>query len=106
MVYSWLVPQVLFPLYELLSGNRPWTEALRLRELQWRSSEELEARAAARLQPLLSHARSHVPYYRDVFERAGLQPADIRTTADLARLPITTKADLRASFPARVVADN
>ncbi len=79
---------------------------LRLRALQWRTPEELEARALRKLRPLLTHARAHVPYYRDHFEQAGLEPGDIRTVADLARLPLIGKADLRANFPARVVADN
>jgi phenylacetate-CoA ligase len=103
---SWLAPRIVFPLVERLSGRRPWTELRRLRALQWRSPEELEARALAKLRPLLAHAHAHVPYYRELFERAGISPDHIRTVADLARLPVSGKAELRASFPARVVADN
>lgn len=91
------------PLYALLGGGRPWAEAERLRTLQWHAPDELEARALARLRPLLEQACRRVPHYRDLFARAGLTPADIRTLADLARLPPTTKADLRAGFPHRVV---
>ena len=105
-VRGWLVPRVIFPLYERLSGRRFWTELRRLRELQWRSPEELEARALRKLRPLLAHAYTHVPYYHDLFDRAGLRPDDIRAVSDLARLPRSGKAELRANFPARVVADN
>src|SRR5215217_5343287 len=103
---GWLVPRVLFPLYERLSGRRFWTELRRLRALQWRSPEELEARALRKLRPLLAHADAHVPYYRDLFRRAGVRPDDVRTVADLSRLPLTGKANLRANFPDAVVADN
>ena len=103
---GWLAPRVLFPLYERLSGRWPWTELRRLRTLQWRSPEELEARALWKLRPLLAHAYTHVPYYRDLFDGAGVRPDDIRTMSDLARVPRSGKAELRANFPARIVADN
>jgi phenylacetate-CoA ligase len=105
-VRGWLVPRVVFPLYERLSGRRFWTELRRLRELQWRSPEELETRALRQLRLLVAHAYAHVPYYRDLFSRAGLEPEDIRMVSDLSRLPISGKADLRANFPARVLADS
>jgi phenylacetate-CoA ligase len=105
-LYSWLVPHAVLPLYERLSGRTPWTEARSLRDLQWRSPEELETRSLRKLRPLLEHAAVHVPYYRELFKKAAFEPKDIRAISDLARLPVTTKADLRANFPARVVADN
>ena len=105
-IYRRLAPRIFVPLYERLSGRRPWTELRRLRVLQWRSPEELEARALEKLRSLLVHAYAHVPYYRELFARAGLRPEDIATVSDLSRLPLTGKAELRANFPARVVADN
>ena len=103
---GWLAARVLFPLYERLSGRQFWTELRRLCELQWRSPEELETRALRKLRPLLAHAYTHVPYYRDLFDQAGLRRGDVRAVSDLARLPLSGKAELRANFPARVVADN
>ncbi len=105
-IHRWLVPRVVFPLYEAVTGRRVWTEVLHLREAQWLTPADLEARAAHKLRPLLLHAFAHVPYYRELFERAGLEPTEVRTIADLARLPVTTKADLRANFPARTIAAN
>jgi len=83
-----------------------WTETCRLKALQWRPQSELEARALERLRGLLMHAAAHVPHYRDLFRRVGMEPEDIRTLSDLSHLPITTKADLRAGFPARTTAHN
>jgi len=105
-MYASLVPRVIFPLYEGLSGRRFWTEFLRLRALQWQTPEELEARALRNLRPLLAHAAGHVPYYRDLFMRVGVQPEDLRTLADLTYLPITSKAELRRNHPDRTTADN
>src|SRR2546430_4608990 len=106
LMYRWLVPWVVFPLAERLGGRRMWTETCRLKALQWRPQSELEARALERLRGLLMHAAAHVPHYRDLFRRVGMEPEDIRTLSDLSHLPITTKADLRAGFPARTTAHN
>lgn len=103
-IHRWLTPGIVLPLYEALSGRRPWTQTRRLRTLQWRSPEELEARALEKLRPLLTRAATRVPHYRDLFRRAGLRSEDVRTIADLSRLPPTTKADLRAVFPDGAVA--
>jgi hypothetical protein len=55
-VYSWLVPRVVFPAYERLAGRRLGTAVGELRHHQWRSADEVAARAASRLQALLAHA--------------------------------------------------
>ena len=105
-MHSWLVPRVVFPVYERLTGRRVWTGVQRLRELQWRSPDELAARATVRLRALLAHARAHVPFYREQLGAAGVDPGAIRGVEDLARLPLTTKVALRARFPVGVVADD
>jgi len=104
-LYRRLVPRVVAPLGERL-GHPLWATARRLAERQWDTPETLQMRAASRLQPLLAHASRHVPHYRDLFARADVDPGDITSVADLAKVPITTKAELRAGFPALTTADN
>ncbi|WP_434587526.1 phenylacetate--CoA ligase PaaK [Streptomyces sp. A5-4] len=60
---------------------------------------ELEALQLERLRRTLRHAYDHVPFYRQSFDRAGLRPEDCASLADLARFPLTTKADLRDNYP-------
>ena len=86
-----------FPLHERLKGH---STVRRLRELeasQWWSLERIEALRIARLQALLADVQKHVPYYRDVFAGIGFDPRELRTLADLARLPFLTKATIRAN---------
>jgi len=45
---------------------------------------------------LVAHAASNVPFYKERFERAGVDPGEIRTEDDLARLPVLTKAEIRS----------
>ncbi|HEY0776403.1 MAG TPA: phenylacetate--CoA ligase PaaK [Gemmatirosa sp.] len=52
-----------------------------------------------RVRTTLRHAYDRVPHYRAAFASAGIHPDDVRTLADVARVPFTTKADLRAAYP-------
>jgi phenylacetate-CoA ligase len=40
-----------------------------------------------------------VPFYRERLRRAGVGPADLRSLADLRRLPFTVKDDFRVTYP-------
>jgi phenylacetate-coenzyme A ligase PaaK-like adenylate-forming protein len=53
----------------------------------------IRAAQEANLAAMLDLAFEHHPYYRERFREAGLSRGDIRSLADLPRLPITTKAD-------------
>ena len=51
------------------------------------------------LQETLHRVRERVPFYRQRLAEVNLQPADIRTLAEVRRLPFTTSDDLRAIYP-------
>jgi phenylacetate-CoA ligase len=52
-----------------------------------------------RLRAGLERVSRSVPFYRDRFREAGVGAGDIHTLDDLARLPFTTKQDLRDHYP-------
>ena len=72
-----------------------WRLRRTLERTQWLPPEELEAYQAARLRRTISHAFHHVPYYRELFDRHGLRPDDLKTAKDLKRLPVLSKDDVR-----------
>jgi phenylacetate-CoA ligase len=53
----------------------------------------------ASLKNQVERVYSRVPFYRKKFEQAGLKPTDIRSMDDLARIPFTTKDELRDTYP-------
>jgi phenylacetate-CoA ligase len=63
-----------------------------LRALQDHRLREAVARAA------------RVPFYRDAFAAAGIDPARVQGLADLPRLPFTVKDDLRRHYPLGLLA--
>ena len=72
---------------------------------QFWTPEQTEAYQMAHLRPLLEHAYRHVPYYRSTFDRMGLKPDDVRTTADLCCIKPIRKQDILKD-PDAFVADN
>jgi phenylacetate-CoA ligase len=53
----------------------------------------------AGLQWTVAHAYANSPFYRERLDRAGVKPEEIRSLADLERLPFTTADDLRDGYP-------
>ena len=60
---------------------------------------ELEQLQLERLEATLNRVYRHVAFYRKRFDEIGFNPDDFRSLADLARLPFTSKADLRENHP-------
>jgi phenylacetate-CoA ligase len=65
---------------------------------QWFTREEQTLYQERLLRRITEHAYRHVPYYRDLFDGLRLKPGDIRRLSDLDKIPVLTKAILRAEF--------
>jgi phenylacetate-CoA ligase len=63
------------------------------------SRDELQALQLKRLKGTLRHGYANVAHYRRAFDERGVHPEDLKTLADLAKFPFTSKADLRANYP-------
>lgn len=109
-----LLPRPLKAPLRWLSGRLPplWRQSATvrrtarfIRQSEGWSEARLRAHQLARLQEIVRHASAHVPGYRQKFLAHGVDPAAIRSLADLPGLPCLTKDDLRAA-PERYVADN
>jgi phenylacetate-CoA ligase len=70
-----------------------------LEPIEKASRDEVAALQLERLKWSVRHAYDNVPHYRRKFEAHGVHPDDLRSLADLARFPLTTKADLRDNYP-------
>ncbi len=80
-------------------ANRIWNPAC-----ECLPRKELNALQLDRLKQVVRLAWEKVPYYRAKMEAAGLRPDEIRSLADLPKLPFTTKDDLRGCFPYKAFA--
>jgi len=60
---------------------------------------ELEQLQLERLQVALNRAMRNVAFYRERFAPLDFVPDGVRSLEDLARLPLTSRADLREGYP-------
>ncbi|MBL8342368.1 MAG: phenylacetate--CoA ligase family protein [Rubrivivax sp.] len=95
-LYTRLAAGVLFPLHERLKGHDSVAVLGRLERSQWAGADEIAAEQGARLREFLVQIGARVPYYRELFSRLGFEPHAVHSAADLQRLPLLTKADIRA----------
>jgi len=70
-----------------------------LEPVETASRDEISALQLQRMQWSLTHAYANSPFYKKRFDDEGIQPGDLKTLADLAKFPFTTKADLRDTYP-------
>lgn len=69
----------------------PWIERMPVSEL-----EKIQEK---KLSDLVNYVYRHSGFYRKRFDEAGVDPGEIKTLADLKKLPFTYKSDLRDTYP-------
>ena len=67
-------------------------------EMETLTREQISALQLERLQTTVRHCMNS-PFYKQRFEEIGLKPEDIKSLDDIRKIPFTTKADLRDTYP-------
>lgn len=70
------------------------------------SRERIEAIQLARLIDQVEWTYNRVAWYRDKMDAMGVKPSDIKTLADVRKLPFTDKNALRETFPYGLFAES
>jgi phenylacetate-CoA ligase len=104
-LYTRFVSGTLFPLHERLKGHSTVAALRSLERSQWLTQAAMESLQTRRLRDFLVRIGGDVPYYRELFQVLGFDPAGLRSLTDLQRLPLTGKADIRANMD-RLKAEN
>lgn len=101
-IHEFIVKKLGMPAVERVKGW-PVTRYLKeLEESQWWSPQQLAEMQNEKLRTMVRHAYETVHYYRELFDSIGLRPDDIRTAADLPKIPILTKDVIKANYPDRM----
>ena len=93
---TWLVQRVIFPLHERLRGRPTLREFATLRHLAAQPPAVVQQDARERLRALLLFAGAHLPHFTGLFLRGGVNAYADDVEAELRKLPVLTKADVRA----------
>ena len=59
--------------------------------------DELEQLQLRKFRQQCEHAYNHAPFYREKFDQAGIDPAEIDSFEDVRKVPTTAKAELRGA---------
>lgn len=68
-------------------------------EIETMSREDIRAHQLEKLQWQVKRVYENVTMYRERMDEAGIKPEDIKELSDIAKLPFTTKQDLRDYYP-------
>ncbi|MEE1225086.1 MAG: phenylacetate--CoA ligase [Clostridia bacterium] len=68
-------------------------------EIETMSREDIRTHQLEKLQWQVKRVYENVPMYRERMNEMGVKPEDIKELKDLAKLPFTTKQDLRDYYP-------
>lgn len=100
-VYGRALRNVLFPTWELVRG-RPTLPLLHyLQKMERASADQIHDLRSGLIRRLIRHATHHTAFYRTKLAGLGLEPGDIRTVDDLAKLPVLERAEAVASLEDR-----
>ena len=69
------------------------------KEIETMPVEEIKKLQSEKLVKQVKHVYENVPYYRDLMDKKGVKPEDIKGIEDLHLLPFITKSDLREAYP-------
>lgn len=70
---------------------------------QHESREILQKIQLERLKYIVNYAYRESPLYREKFKKKGVDPSDIRTLDDIAKIPLVTKGEIKNAFPQGVI---
>ena len=94
-MHRWLVWNVFFPLHEWAKGHPSFRILKEMEATEFLTVAEMEQLRADKLRQFLQETYANVPYIRDIMRQAGVEPSQICGPADLVRLPLMRKADVR-----------
>lgn len=87
-----------YPLQDFIKG----TDILGIRdfliESQYWEKEKIEEYQFSKLKKLIQHAYLTVSYYKDLFNKYGIKPDDIKDFSDVKKIPVLTKDIARKEY--------
>ena len=73
-------------------------------EIETMPVEKIKRLQSEKLVRQVAHVYKNVPYYRDLMDKKGVKPEDIKGIEDLHKLPFIEKSDLRETYPSGMLA--
>jgi phenylacetate-coenzyme A ligase PaaK-like adenylate-forming protein len=82
---------------QYIRGQIVWKHMREVQHLQFKSPAQINDIRNEKLKALVHEAYRNIPYYKNKFNALGLKPEEIRSSADLSRIPVLSKRDVLAN---------
>ena len=96
--YQKISRNLILPLSDLALGTSVSKKLNSLEKSQWWSEQRITTYQNKRLRALVKHSYHSVPYYHRYFRKRNLYPDDVKSVADLKKLPLITKQKIRDNY--------
>ncbi len=93
-MYKFICNHLFLPLFDICTGRQIYKYKRFLDNAQWWTRERLTDYQNTQLKKIIVYGYTHSPYYKALFDKAGLNPEDIKSHEDLQKVPILTKKDI------------
>jgi phenylacetate-CoA ligase len=98
-----LIRNVLYPLWTVRNRSHRLSDLAALRESQYWPAERIRAEQFEQFRRMVGFAYEQCDFYRRKYDAAGFNPADLRSVADVARVPSITKTEIQ-QFASEMIA--
>lgn len=97
-LYHILDRNIFLPFGDMIYESRVGKELRKFEKNDMITLYEINRIQNDKLQSLVHHCYSSVPYYKDLFDGLHLSPEDIKSKEDLIKLPVLTKQLIRENY--------
>ena len=94
-----MIPSVarrIFQCQERLLGRRSFAMLTELQRTERWPREQVESLQLQRLQQIIATAHAESPFWREIMDRHGIEPASVQSLADLQQFPLLDKETVRS----------
>ncbi len=99
-----LLKQLVMPTASAVTPFKSWSYMQTMCNAEYEPLQRQRMHRMALIRELLVHAYREVDLYRMALDRAGVDPIEVSYPRKFAKVPITSKNDLRHGFPERQLA--
>lgn len=93
-------PLANIPYWARLGMTYSWSQKY-INRFESNSDSKRESEVFKRLRAIVDNAYARVPFYRELYQRHGFNPAELRDISDWGKVPLVTKSELQAAALSR-----
>lgn len=94
-LYKYINKWFVYPLYYFRSGDKRLARLKILESNQYLNKKKIDDLTFKNVKEMIEYAYNHVGYYREIMNKTGVVPADIKTIKDIEKIPPLTKKDIQ-----------